>query len=162
MTRGRGRVSRSTREWFDAPEVDSGRGGLRFGCTMCGNCCTGPPGYVLITDSEARAIADRLGLSVGLFIERYTHETSLGRSLNEVPGEHGHDCVFLDRERLPGRAVCGIYEDRPAQCRTWPFWKQNLSSAHAWARAARRCPGMNTGDLIPPEKIRILRASTGD
>jgi hypothetical protein len=25
--------------------------GLRFKCTMCGNCCTGPEGYVLVTDA---------------------------------------------------------------------------------------------------------------
>lgn len=149
--------ARRPREWFDQPEPGSGRPGLRFVCTMCGNCCSGPPGYVLVTDDEARAIADRLGLGADEFLERYTHMTSKGRSLNERETEHGLDCVFLDRDRVPGKAICGIYKDRPAQCRTWPFWKSNLSGPRAWARAGRTCPGIGSGALIPPERIRILR-----
>ena len=39
------------------------------------------------------------------------------------------------RERAastPGRAVCSIYRARPAQCRTWPFWPENLLSKRDW------------------------------
>jgi hypothetical protein len=45
------------------------------------------------------------------------------------------------------------------QCRTWPFWDENLTSRRAWDNARRRtpCPGMGTGPLIPIEKIRIQR-----
>lgn len=143
-------------EWFDQPD-DTGQPGLRFACTMCGNCCTGPEGYVLFTDAEAVALAARLGLSVAEFIDRYTHETRRGRSLNEKPAEFGADCVFLDREKVPGKAVCGVYEDRPAQCRTWPFWKSNLGGRWAWERAKRTCPGMDTGPRFTPLHIRTTR-----
>lgn len=138
-------------EWFDDA------GGLRFGCTLCGNCCTGAPGYVLVSDDEAAALARRLGLTVGDFLDRYTRTTSAGRSLTEVRTAHGLDCVFLDRARIPGKAVCGVYEDRPIQCRTWPFWPSLLRSRRAWQAAKRTCPGMDTGAFVPIERIRVLR-----
>lgn len=143
-------------EWFDLPD-ETGEAGLRFECTMCGNCCTGPEGYVLVTEAEAAGLAARLGLEVGVFLERYTRMTGRGRSLTEVATSFGHDCVFLDRTRVPGKAVCGVYEDRPAQCRTWPYWKSNVSSRHAWERARRVCPGMGRGARTTPQQIRILR-----
>jgi Fe-S-cluster containining protein len=124
---------------------------------MCGNCCTGPQGYVIVSEAECSGLAARLGLSVSEFVERYTHKTSLGRSLNEKKTEFGYDCVFLDREKVPGKAVCGVYEDRPAQCRTWPFWKSNLTSKSAWERAKKTCPGMDKGKRYSVQQVRVLR-----
>lgn len=143
-------------EWFDAPD-ESGEPGLRFSCTMCGNCCTGPEGYVLVSDAEAAALACRLSITVEEFTARYTQQTLRGRSLKERPSDFGADCVFLDREKIPGKAVCGVYEDRPAQCRTWPYWKSNLTSRWAWERARRTCPGIGQGPRSTPVQIRIAR-----
>jgi Fe-S-cluster containining protein len=146
-------------DWFDRPDptgtTDTGERGLRFRCTSCGNCCTGAPGYVHFTADEARAMARELGISIAAFFDRYTHETPTGRSLTEVAGAFGHDCVFLDRQSVPGKALCGVYGARPKQCRTWPFWPENLRSREAWARAARGCPGMNPGSLSSPETVRL-------
>src|SRR5262245_462487 len=96
--------------------------GLRFSCTQCGNCCTGPEGAVWFTADEGRAIAQMLGLSESDFLERYTRVIGARRSLNETPSEFGFDCVFLRRETIGDRtfARCSIYESRPTQCRTWP------------------------------------------
>jgi Fe-S-cluster containining protein len=126
---------------------------------LCGNCCTGAEGFVLFTEAEAAALAVRLGVGVAEFIEGYTHETVRGRSLKERETEFGMDCIFLDREKVPGKAVCGVYEDRPAQCRTWPFWKSNLTSRHAWERAKRVCPGMDKGKVYGVQQVRVLRDS---
>lgn len=150
----------STHEWFAQPREDARsreQPGLRFSCTMCGNCCSGPEGYVLVTDAEAQALADRLHISVEAFLTTYTHMTSQGRSLTEKLSAAGHDCVFLDREKVPGKAVCGVYEDRPRQCRTWPFWPSNLRNRAAWERAKRICPGMDQGAHYTPVQIRIAR-----
>ncbi len=137
-------------EWY--------REGLQFGCTMCGACCTGAAGFVSFSEEEGRGIARRLGISVGEFIERYTHKLGDGRrSLNEVLTEYGHDCVFLDRGVVPGKAVCSLYEDRPLQCRTFPWWPENLRSKEHWRRAGRACEGIGRGDLVRVEEIRISR-----
>jgi uncharacterized protein len=147
--------ARDNTDWFE--DYDAEGPGLRFSCTMCGNCCTGPEGYVLFTPEEADAIAARLGITRDEFVRDFTKETILGRSLMETATPFGLDCIFLDRQSIPGKAVCGVYEDRPAQCRTWPFWKSLLQSRRSWEVAKRTCPGLDRGKLIPPEQIRILR-----
>lgn len=149
-------MSDAGREWFDGPDGE-GQPGLRFSCTMCGNCCTGAEGYVLVSDAEALALSRRLGVGLEEFLARYTHMTPPGRSLTEKLSDRGHDCVFLERDGVSGRAVCVVYEDRPAQCRTWPFWKSLVSSRHAWERASRRCPGMGRGARYTPAQVRVLR-----
>lgn len=131
--------------------------GLRFECTQCGQCCTGPPGYVGFTAAEAQAIARRLSLSMGEFIERFTQETPHGRSLAEVRTVHGYDCVFLDRTTDPGKVVCRIYEDRPTQCRTFPWWPENLKSKRRWEALGRSCEGVGRGGFVPIEAIRVQR-----
>lgn len=146
-------------EWFAKPDPASGLdgSGLRFQCTMCGNCCSGPEGYVLVTDDEIAALAARRGLSSDYFRQHYTHLTSEGRSLIERTTPNGQDCVFLDRNTIPGKAVCSVYEDRPKQCRTWPFWTSVIKSKAAWERAKRICPGIDKGPVHGLVQIRIAR-----
>ncbi len=136
--------------------------GLRFACTQCGNCCTGPPGAVWFTPEEGRVMARKLGLEEGEFYRRFARKLDGRWSLTEKMSAFGHDCIFLDRESVPGRATCSLYEARPTQCRTWPFWPENLSSKRAWVTAKKRtpCPGMDTGKLVPIEQIRIQRDTT--
>ena len=124
---------------------------------MCGNCCTGAPGFVKFTPEEGRAIAVRLGVSEDEFLAEYARDTPAGRSLREVRTRHGYDCVFLDRQRVAGKAVCSLYEDRPMQCRTWPFWSSNLKSERDWEATSRNCPGIGTGPLYDPAYIRMTR-----
>jgi hypothetical protein len=71
--------------------------------------------------------------------------------------ESGPDCMFLQNKR------CSVYEGRPTQCRTWPFWPENLS-AKAWTAVASECPGVGKGKVVTAEEIRRIlreqRAST--
>lgn len=136
--------------WYDP--------GLSFGCTQCGNCCTGPTGFVWFTDEEAQAIADDLGIKLEDFYDRYA-ERKFGRwSLGEVKRGKLYDCVFLTWNEDHTKAGCSIYKSRPTQCRTWPFWPSNLKSKKAWDQSAQRCPGMkHGGTFVPSDQIRILR-----
>lgn len=151
----RDEVSTLSDEWY--------ADGLRFQCTQCGNCCTGPPGAVWFTEEEGRAMAERLGITEKQFYRRYA--TRIGRqwSLKETVTKHGHDCVFLDRTSVPGKAVCSMYTARPSQCATWPFWPENLTSPETWAAVKRHtpCPGMDSGKLVTIEQIRIQRDCGG-
>jgi Fe-S-cluster containining protein len=119
--------------------------GLRFACTQCGRCCGGAPGYVWVTSDEIAALARRLGLPVEAFRKRHVRDVGVRQSLRELPNG---DCEFL-RRSPDGKARCTVYEARPLQCRTWPFWRENLRSAQAWALAAENCPGMNHGTHHP-------------
>ncbi len=99
--------------------------GLRFKCTQCGDCCTGAPGFVWVTPDEIKALALRVGLDITDFEERYVRQVGARKSLVEF--ENG-DCVFFDGKTRK----CTVYEARPAQCRTWPFWQSNLRNKAAW------------------------------
>jgi len=140
--------------------------GLSFTCTQCGNCCTGGPGYVWISDIEIDRLAAHLQISPDDVIERYCRRIGGRISLTEHRTAQGNfDCVFLKEEPIPGnpsskRRICTVYPVRPLQCRTWPFWDGNLESQENWTRAARRCPGMNTGKKYSLTKIESLRTAT--
>lgn len=107
-------------------------------------------------------MAKARGVSEKTFYDRYARKVGRRWSLAEVRTKHGNDCVFLDRESVPGQAVCGIYKARPAQCRTWPFWPENLRTEKTWETVKRRtpCPGMDRGKIVPIEQIRIQRDAT--
>lgn len=123
------------------------QGGLSFSCQQSGNCCTGEPGYIWVTEEECVKIANYLEIEYQDFIDNCTYVVNGKRTLKEY--ENGH-CIFYDRG-------CCIYEIRPQQCRTWPFWESNLSSKRAWEVAARNCPGMNQGKLHSLESIEEQR-----
>lgn len=119
--------------------------GLRFECTRCGNCCTGAPGYVWVTDEELEILAGTVGMPVEEFAAAYSRRVGRRRSLRERPNG---DCVFWD-----GSRGCTVYAARPAQCRTWPFWASNVESPEAWEKMRAGCPGAGQGELIPVEEI---------
>jgi Fe-S-cluster containining protein len=97
---------------------------------------------VWVRPPEIRAIADRLGMPPDQFYQQHTRRVGRRQSLLELASG---DCEFLVRQR-DGTTRCAIHAVRPLQCRTWPFWKPNLSSPRAWASAARFCPGINQGE----------------
>lgn len=121
--------------------------GLRFQCTGCGQCCTGAPGYVWLTLKEAEAMALFLKMPLQEFIQMYTRQVDGELALKEYP--RSYDCIFLRDKK------CQVYGARPVQCRTFPFWPENVESKKAWEETARRCEGINHADapLIPLSEI---------
>ena len=138
--------------------------GVSFSCTQCGNCCTGPSGYVWFDDDEARAMADYLKIDIADFYSKYTAKAMGRRTLSEVRRDKQHyDCVFLV-ETGAGKRVCSVYPVRPTQCQTWPFWPSNMKSRQAWDEAAEGCPGMRAPEargsgFVPIEEVRVRMAT---
>ncbi len=119
--------------------------GLRFTCSQCGDCCTGAPGFVWVTDDELAAIAKYLGRPVAEVRDLYSRSARGKRTLRE---RDNGDCVFLDAKK-----GCTIYPVRPPQCRTWPFWDSNVETPEEWQKTCEVCPGSGIGELIPVEEI---------
>ena len=128
--------------------------GLAFACTRCGNCCTGAPGSVKVSEAETEELAALVGLDLADFCERYTRLLD-GGTVSLIERSNG-DCVFWSAS-----AGCLVYAARPKQCRTWPFWKKNLASRDAWAEAAGSCPGMGRGERHAREEIDRVLADDG-
>lgn len=119
--------------------------GLRFKCTECGKCCTGAPGYVWVTADEMQKIADLLNIPLDLFKRKYTRQSGNKYSLIEKKTHtNDNDCIFLKDKK------CTIYQARPKQCRTFPWWKENLQSEESWKFAAKECEGINDESPIVP------------
>jgi Fe-S-cluster containining protein len=131
----------------DQPEEPWYKDGLRFNCTACGDCCTGAPGYVWVNQEEIDALAKRLDMEVIDFQTMYVRRIGVRRSLIEF--ENG-DCVFFDNETRK----CKVYEQRPRQCRTWPFWNSNIRTPETWAETCEVCPGSGKGKLYQLEAIQ--------
>jgi uncharacterized protein len=118
--------------------------GLRFACTRCGHCCRGP-GFVWVDDQEIALLARHFDMEPARFEAVYTRKAGRGRSLREQAND---DCIFY----AEGQG-CLVYESRPRQCRTWPFWEQNVETPRDWQRTQERCPGSGRGQLFTVEDI---------
>jgi Fe-S-cluster containining protein len=126
--------------------------GLSFECTRCGNCCTGAPGYVWVTLDEIDRIATHRGESVEQFARTYVRRVGDRLSLIEKPGG---DCIFWDKSQ-----GCTVYPVRPTQCRTWPFWSENIETPEDWERVRRGCPGSGRGQWFSVEEIEAAARQT--
>jgi uncharacterized protein len=109
--------------------------GLKFKCTECGKCCTGAPGYVWVNEKEMEAMAAFLNITLKEFMRKYIRR--VGKRYSLVESKQNFDCVFLKEKK------CQIYAARPTQCRTYPWWQQNLRSQQAWEETARTCEGIH-------------------
>ncbi|WP_068470944.1 YkgJ family cysteine cluster protein [Candidatus Protochlamydia phocaeensis] len=109
--------------------------GLHFSCTQCGKCCTGSPGFVWVSEQEMAEMAQFLKISIKDFKRLYVRRLHNRYLLVEKKSQN-HDCVFYKDRK------CQVYQARPSQCRTYPFWKENLLSPQSWEEAAQTCEGI--------------------
>lgn len=105
-------------------------------CSSCGGrCCTGESGNIFISMGEQEALANHLNLSVELFRQQWCRKVGVRYSLQERVVNGSHDCIMFDRTRL----CCSVYEFRPKQCRTFPFWDYFIKYP---AELQKECPGV--------------------
>ena len=115
---------------------------IRFQCTECGACCTGAPGYVFVEEDEMMRMAQFLEMDLPEFKKRYIRRVGQRFSLVE---KKNFDCVFLKEKK------CMLYEARPKQCRTFPFWP-HLD----WNEAAKVCEGIGRGPILTKKEIEAI------
>jgi uncharacterized protein len=102
---------------------------------------------VWVTEEEIARMADFLKLSLDEFGKLYLRRIGNRYALRELPRKNW-DCVFLEGKQ------CKLYSVRPKQCRTFPWWRENLESPEKWAEAARQCEGIREdAPLVPVEEI---------
>lgn len=124
--------------------------GLDFSCRKdCSKCCGGSPGYVFMTEEEISRLHQRLGIDRDTFLLNYTKTVGDRISLLDVE-EDNWNCILLKEGR------CSVYEDRPLQCRTFPFWPQNIISEGEWKETAEECPGIGEGRHYTMEEIESI------
>lgn len=138
------------REWWE-------KEGVRFECQGSGKCCVsrGEYGFVYLTGADRVAMTKAFNkktdskLKTREFMDRYCEKTDGVWHLKETRANG--DCVFLE-----GGNRCGVYEGRPSQCRTWPFWPE-VMNAKTWKKEVSSfCPGVGKGRLYSPDEIRKI------
>jgi Fe-S-cluster containining protein len=120
--------------------------GIKFECQGSGKCCVsrGDYGYVYVTPKDRQALAKLFKLTTREFTKKYCEKEEGNWKLKDFT----KSCVFLQGK------MCGVYEARPTQCRTWPFWPENMS-AKAWDKeVVSFCPGVNKGRVWTPAEIK--------
>ena len=132
-------VGNKQRRASDPPKQPWYHEGLRFECQPdCGGCCTNHDeySYVYLENDDLEKLAAFLNLSPQAFVEGYA-EVEEGYTFLKM--DHP-DCPFLKDKR------CTVYAARPTQCRTFPFWGENLRSPARWTRLTCFCPGIDRGE----------------
>lgn len=121
--------------------------GIRFECQGSGRCCMsrGEYGFVYLTLEDRRNLARHFGVSTAEFTRKYCEKVD---GYFQVKYSKEVDaCPFLVGKQ------CGVYEARPMQCRTWPFWPE-VMSPKAWSKEVQAfCPGVGKGKLYSAEEI---------
>lgn len=122
--------------------------GLRFACARCSACCRGEPGYVFLTRPDLERLAARFGLALSRFSAEYCIVVDMGDSLRlSLKERRNHDCS------LWGEGGCRAYDDRPLQCKTYPFWDSVIREESDWIREGADCPGIGKGQIRDREEI---------
>jgi len=93
-----------------------------------------------------------LGLSLEAFNETYTENRldKNGQTLKSIKQhETKKQCTFLDGNR------CSIYEARPTQCKTYPFWPQNMIGPAEWIAESHLCEGIKVTKKLNEISMRL-------
>ena len=80
-------------------------------------------------------IAKLLGIDEGVLISDYLKKVGFKHSIKEVLIQGSYNCVFYT-----AGVGCGIYDARPIQCRTYPFWDYFKTNTE---ELIKECPGIN-------------------
>lgn len=128
--------------------------GIRFECQGEGKCCVtrGSYGYVYLSFSYRRRLAAHFRMSTTKFTAAYTKKVDGLYELRYA----GKDCPFLQANR------CRVYEARPWQCRTWPFWPENMNNLVWEKEVSSWCPGAGKGRLYTAVEIEEILAKKKD
>ena len=127
--------------------------GIRFECVGCGDCCkTHGDGdeyaFVFLSDVDVARIAERLGMTQVDFLNEYCATDENGDiHLAKLTG----DCAFLEDGNR-----CVVYEVRPMQCRTWPFWTENMTEEIWEGPVTACCPGIGQGRRYSRAEIEAV------
>jgi uncharacterized protein len=125
------------------------KNGIRFECQGSGKCCVSREsyGFVYLSDSDIIRFSKYLKLTIKKFKEKYCQLTDGFIHLIERTELKGN-CIFLKDKK------CSVYEGRPSQCRTWPFWNENMNSKVWNEDISLNCPGVGKGEIIKAKKIK--------
>ncbi len=123
--------------------------GLNFECQQCSHCCCDEPGFVYLSKEDLKKLTTLLNVSDNDFIEQYCRFVPFydGSEVLCLKERENYDCIFKND------VGCAVYQARPVQCSTYPFWSFIIKSQETWNEEAKECPGINKGKTHTKEEI---------
>lgn len=131
------------------------RKGLKFQCQPdCGKCCVSHDDYAFtfLTEEDLARLEKHLGKPRETFAMKGKFDRT--RS-SDLPAERWYLKMTGPRCQFLKGTGCGIYDARPTQCRTFPFWPENMPK-NDWEDLKSFCPGIGKGPAWPKEKVKDL------
>ena len=125
------------------------KNGIRFECQGSGKCCVSRDsyGFVYLSDNDLNRFSRYFKLSIEKFRGKYCQITDGLTHLLEKTELQGN-CIFLKDKK------CSVYDGRPSQCRTWPFWNENMNSKVWNENISINCPGVGKGKIVKARTIK--------
>ena len=122
-----------------------------FTClTECGRCCDEPDGLVYLSREDAERLAEHKGEEVSAWLESDCRQMPDGRWVLKSKGDGS--CIYIRDDKR-----CDVHHAKPAQCRAYPFWNENVKDDPAWRKTQQLCPGLDHPEaiLIDGDTIRM-------
>jgi len=128
--------------------------GLKFSCKRCSSCCRYDSGFVFLSQKDVNKLSSTLKIDVNGLINVYCRWVTgiNGEQVLSLKEKSNNDCILWD-------SGCTVYQSRPIQCVTFPFWESIIASKQCWEIASSGCPGINSGELHTKEEIDKICAS---
>lgn len=132
----------------------------RFECKPdCGKCCSmgENQGYVFLTPGDLKVLEINLGVKKESFAKKASFDwTRAGGGKREMwyLKDSEKTCVFLENKK------CTVYDARPTQCRTFPFWPEYVPQKK-WEELKTFCPGIDEGLPVDPLRGSLFHALQG-
>lgn len=123
------------------------KNGINFKCQGSSNCCVSRNnyGFVYLSNKDLLRFSKFYSITKKKFIDKYCNYTDGFLHLKEI--RKNGECLFLNKKK------CSVYKARPSQCRTWPFWNENMN-AKVWNEdISINCPGIGKGKKIKSDII---------
>jgi len=126
--------------------------GLKFQCQGSGNCCVsrGNYGFVYLSKEDLKKLSIFFEIKQSEFKIQFCSNTDGFMHLKELKKNKGN-CIFLKDKK------CTVYKARPIQCRTWPFWNENMNAKTWNENISKFCPGIGKRkNFSEKENLEIL------
>lgn len=122
--------------------------GLRFECARCSYCCGNGPGVVYLSEQDLENLCVALKIDAKECVEKYCRWVMYygGVEVLALQENEKYTCILWNNG-------CSVYEGRPLQCSTYPFWSWMIADKETWNECSKTCPGMNNGKLWSKELI---------
>ena len=121
--------------------------GIKFKCQGSANCCIsrGNHGYVFLSQKDLSRLSIYFKVTKDFFKSFFCQTTDNFLHLKEI--KKNGECIFLNKKK------CTVYAARPTQCRTWPFWPENMKPKVWNNEVLNFCPGIGKGKFLNKKKI---------